>query len=100
MQEAIDAIAHPGRRALLRLVLDRELPVSELARRIGVSQPAASQHLKILRDAGLVNGRVDGRRRLYRVDLEGLERLRRELDAYWEPALGALKDAAESRDRP
>ena len=54
MQEAIDAIAHPGRRALLRLVLDRELPVSELARRIGVSQPAASQHLKILRDAGLV----------------------------------------------
>ena len=44
MQEAINAIAHPGRRALLRLVLDRELPVSELAKRTGVSQPAASQH--------------------------------------------------------
>jgi DNA-binding transcriptional ArsR family regulator len=100
MQEAIDAIAHPGRRALLRLVLDRELPVSELAQRTGVSQPAASQHLKVLRDAGLVRGRVDGRRRLYRVDLEGLERLRAELDAYWGPALGALKDAAEARDRP
>jgi DNA-binding transcriptional ArsR family regulator len=99
MQEAIDAIAHPGRRALLRLVLDRELPVSELAQRIGVSQPAASQHLKVLRDAGLVRGRVDGRRRLYRVDLEGLERLRRELDAYWGPALRALKDAAEAGDR-
>ena len=100
MQEAIDAIAHPGRRALLRLVLDRELPVGELAERIGVSQPAASQHLKVLRDAGLVRGRVDGRRRLYRVDVEGLERLRRELDAWWGPALLALKDAAETGDRP
>jgi DNA-binding transcriptional ArsR family regulator len=95
MQEAIDAIAHPGRRAMLRLVLDRELPVSELADRVGVSQPAASQHLKVLRDAGLVRGRVEGRRRLYRVDTDGLERLRRELDAYWGPALAALKDAAE-----
>jgi DNA-binding transcriptional ArsR family regulator len=95
MQAAIDAIAHPGRRAMLRLVLDRELPVGELADRVGLSQPAASQHLKVLRDAGLVRGRVDGRRRLYRVDAEGLERLRAELDAYWGPALGALKDAAE-----
>jgi DNA-binding transcriptional ArsR family regulator len=100
MQAAIDAIAHPGRRALLRLVLDQELPVSELAERLGVSQPAASQHLKVLRDAGLVQGRVDGRRRLYRVDLEGLERLRRELDAWWGPALTALKEAAEAAGRP
>jgi DNA-binding transcriptional ArsR family regulator len=96
MQEAIDAIAHPGRRAMLRLVLDREMPVSELAERVGLSQPAASQHLKVLRDAGLVRGRVDGRRRLYRVDLEGLETLRRQLDAYWGPALAALKEAAEA----
>jgi DNA-binding transcriptional ArsR family regulator len=100
MQAAIDAIAHPGRRAMLRLVLDRELPVSELAERIGLSQPATSQHLKVLRDAGLVRGRVDGRRRLYRVDLEGLERLRRELDAYWGPALAGLKEAAEAEGRP
>ena len=100
MQAAIDAISHPDRRAMLRLVVDRELPVGELAQRIGVSQPAASQHLKVLRDAGLVRGRVDGRRRLYRVDPEGLRRLRRELDALWEPALLALKDAAEAGDRP
>jgi DNA-binding transcriptional ArsR family regulator len=99
MQEAIDAIAHPGRRAMLRLVLDRELTVGELAHRMGVSQPAASQHLKVLREAGLVQGRVDGRRRLYRVDVEGLERLRRELDAYWGPALAALKKAAEAADQ-
>jgi DNA-binding transcriptional ArsR family regulator len=96
MQKAIEAISHPSRRAILRLVLDRELPVGVLADRVGVSQPAASQHLKVLRDAGLVEGRVDGRRRLYRVDVDGLERLRRELDAYWGPALTALKESAES----
>jgi DNA-binding transcriptional ArsR family regulator len=100
VQEAIDAISHPGRRAILRLVLDDELPVSELAERVGVSQPAASQHLKVLRDAGLVRGRVDGRRRLYRVDSGGLERLRRELDDFWGPALTALKDSAEAGERP
>src|SRR5687768_980302 len=96
MQAALEAISHPGRRAMLRLVLDGELGVGELAERVGLSQPTASQHLKVLRDAGLVRGRVDGRRRLYRVDVDGLERLRRELDAYWGPALAALKDAAET----
>jgi DNA-binding transcriptional ArsR family regulator len=84
---------------MLRLVLDQELPVTELAERTGLSQPAASQHLKVLRDAGLVRGRVEGRRRLYRVDIEGLDQLRRDLDAYWEPALSALKDAAEADDQ-
>jgi DNA-binding transcriptional ArsR family regulator len=100
MQAAIDALSHPTRRAILRLVLERELPVGELAQRTGVSQPAASQHLKVLRDAGLVRGRVDGRWRLYQVDLEGLQRLRVELDSLWEPALLALKQAAEAGDRP
>jgi DNA-binding transcriptional ArsR family regulator len=100
MQAAIDALSHPTRRAILRLVLDRELPVGELAQQTGVSQPAASQHLKVLRDAGLVRGRVDGRRRLYQVDLQGLQRLRVELDSLWEPALLALKQAAEAGDRP
>jgi DNA-binding transcriptional ArsR family regulator len=100
MQAAIEALSHPTRRAILRLVVDRELPVGELAQRTGVSQPAASQHLKVLRDAGLVRGRVDGRRRLYQVDLQGLQRLRVELDSLWEPALLVLKRAAEARDRP
>jgi DNA-binding transcriptional ArsR family regulator len=100
MQAAIDALSHPTRRAILRLVLDRELPVGALAQQTGVSQPAASQHLKVLRDAGLVRGRVDGRRRLYQVDLQGLQRLRRELDAYWGPALLALKQATETGGRP
>ena len=97
MQQAIEALAHPGRRALLGLVLDRELGVNELAERAGMPQPATSQHLKVLRDAGLVDSRIDGRRRLYRVNPAGVQRLRRELDAYWAPALDALKDAAEGR---
>jgi DNA-binding transcriptional ArsR family regulator len=100
MQAAIEALSHPTRRAMLRLVLDRELPVGELAQQTGVSQPAASQHLKVLRDAGLVRGRVDGRRRLYQVDLQGLQRLRAELDSLWEPALLTLKQTAEAGGRP
>ena len=100
MQAAIEALSHPTRRAMLRLVLDRELPVGELAQQTGVSQPAASQHLRVLREAGLVRGRVDGRRRLYQVDLQGLQRLRAELDSLWEPALLALKQAAEAEGGP
>ena len=86
MQAAIEALSHPTRRAILRLVLDRELPVGALAQQTG--------------DAGLVRGRVDGRRRLYQVDLQGLQRLRAELDTLWEPALLALKQATEAGDRP
>ena len=81
-------------------MLDRELPVGDLAQRTGVSQPAASQHLKVLREAGLVRGRVEGRRRLYQVDLQGLQRLRAELDSLWEPSLLALKQATEDGDQP
>ena len=85
---------------MLRLVIADEHPVTELAEKVGLSQPATSQHLKVLRDAGLVTVRVDGPRRLYRADRNGLERLRRELEDFWPDALQALKDAAESGDWP
>jgi len=98
--DALEAIAHPGRRAMLRLVLDRELPVGELAARTGMKQPAVSQHLKVLRQAGLMSVRVDGSRRLYRVDFEGLERLRAELGDFWSVNLAALRAAAEVDDKP
>ena len=100
MIDPVDAIAHPGRRAMLRLVLDGERPVSELAEAVGLSQPAASQHLKVLRDAGLVTVRAAGPRRLYLADPDGIDRLRRELDAFWPPALDALRRAAERGDWP
>jgi DNA-binding transcriptional ArsR family regulator len=93
--DLVEAIAHPGRRAMLRVVLDREVPAGELAALIGLKQPAASQHLRILREAGLVDVRVDGQRRLYRANPERLARLRAELDAFWSPALSSLRDAAE-----
>ncbi len=99
MEDPIDAIAHPGRRAMLRLVIEGERAVADLAERVGLSQPATSQHLKVLRDSGLVRVRVDGPRRLYRADPDGMERLRRELDGFWPPALDALKAAAENDRR-
>ena len=100
MGDLVEAIAHPGRRAMLRLVIEHEYPAGELADHIGMSQPATSQHLKVLRDAGLVTVRVDGPRRLYRIDPDGLERLRSELDDFWQPPLEALKKAAERGDWP
>ncbi len=100
MGDLIEAIAHPGRRAMLRLVIEQEWPAGELAGHVGMSQPATSQHLKILRDAGLVTVRVDGPRRLYRIDPNGLERLRTELDDFWRPSLEALKNAAEQGQWP
>ena len=85
---------------MLRLVLSQERTVGELAQSVGLSQPAASQHLRVLRDAALVTFRVDGPRRLYRVEPAGLEQLRRELDDFWPDALAALKSASESGDWP
>jgi len=84
---------------MLRLVIASEQPAGELARRVGLSQPAASQHLKVLRDAGLVVVRIDGPRRLYRVDPAGLARLQRELVGFWNDALDALKTASETQRR-
>lgn len=83
---------------MLRVVLDREVPAGELAALAGLKQPAASQHLRVLRDAGLVDVRVDGPRRWYRANAEGLARLRAELDAFWSPGLRALRRAAEDED--
>ncbi len=98
--DPVEAIAHPGRRAMLRLIVNAEHPAGDLAARVGLSQPAASQHLKVLRDAGLVTVRVDGPRRLYRIDPDGLRRLQAELDVFWPSALGALKVASERGDWP
>jgi DNA-binding transcriptional ArsR family regulator len=101
VRDAVEAaIAHPGRRELLRLVLADERPAGDLARLTGMSQPAASQHLKVLRDAGLVITRAEGPRRLYRVDPAGLKRLHDELGQFWASALDALKSASERGDWP
>ncbi|MCO1659727.1 ArsR/SmtB family transcription factor [Pseudonocardia humida] len=94
--EALRAIAHPSRRAMLRLVWDAERPASELAEAVGLSRPAASQHLKQLRDAGLVSVRVDANRRLYRADLARVRDIAAFLDEFWAAPLQRLRAAAES----
>jgi DNA-binding transcriptional ArsR family regulator len=92
---AIAAIAHPARRRLLTLVRNVERTPSELADEVGLTRPATSQHLRVLRDAGLVTVRQHGGNRYYRVEAERLEALRAELDGFWTGRVAALKAAAE-----
>ena len=94
--EALRALAHPGRRTMLRLVWDEERPATELAEAAGLSKSAASQHLKLLRDAGLVTVRVDANRRLYRADLERVSEVAAFLDEFWAAPLQRLRVTAET----
>ena len=95
MEAALRALAHPGRRRMLALVWDAERTSSDLADGCGLSKPAASQHLKVLRDAGLVAVRADGNRRLYRARVEKLAELRASLDGFWGERLAALQAAVD-----
>jgi DNA-binding transcriptional ArsR family regulator len=90
------ALAHPSRRALLRLVRDEARSVGELAEAIDVSQPATSQHLAVLRDAGLVTVERQGRSRLYRADAATLSDLRQFFDGFWSTAADRLQAVAEA----
>jgi DNA-binding transcriptional ArsR family regulator len=96
MDEVLRAIAEPRRRAILELVAGRELPAGEIAAHFEVTRPAVSQHLTVLKDAGLVVERRDGTRRLYRARPEGLDHLRRELDAMWASSLDVARRIAEA----
>jgi DNA-binding transcriptional ArsR family regulator len=99
LEDAIRALAHPGRRAMLRLVWDEERPATELADAAGLSRSAASQHLKLLRDAGLITVRADATRRLYRADLNRVNQVASFLDDFWAAPLDRLKAAAEKLPR-
>jgi DNA-binding transcriptional ArsR family regulator len=93
--EALAALADPTRRAIFERLADRPRAVGELAGALPVSRPAVSQHLKVLKEAGLVASVPSGTRRVYRVDPDGLAALRAYLDGFWNRALLAFKDAAE-----
>jgi DNA-binding transcriptional ArsR family regulator len=99
IDEGIQAMANRGRRTMLRLVRDGERTSSALAEAAGLSRSAASQHLRILREAGLVHVRVDGNRRLYSADVERLAALRTALDDFWGDRLASLKQSAEDEAR-
>jgi DNA-binding transcriptional ArsR family regulator len=99
MEAALRAIAEPRRRRILELVGSRELSAGEIASRFDVTRPAISQHLTVLKGAGLLNERRDGTRRLYRARPEGLAEVRSFLDQFWADGLDRLKVAAEQAER-
>lgn len=100
MQEIIEAIVEPRRREILRLVRDAELPAGEIAAYFGdVTRPAISQHLRVLKDAGLLSGRRDGTRRMYRARPEGFAGLREFLGLFWGERLEVLRREAELEER-
>lgn len=95
IDSTVRAIAEPRRREILSLVREDELSAGEIASRFDVTRPAISQHLAVLRDAGLLSERRHGTRRLYRARPEGMTELREFLDAFWSDRLERLKLAAE-----
>lgn len=99
MKRPLRALAEPRRREILRLVWGTELPAGEIARRFDVSRPAISQHLRVLKEAGLVSERREGTRRFYRARPEAVAELRAFLGAFWEDRLDLLKHAAEREER-
>jgi DNA-binding transcriptional ArsR family regulator len=92
----MQALADPTRRAVFEQLRDGPRAVGEIARGLPVSRPAVSQHLRVLKEAGLVTDRQNGTRRLYRVDPGGLEELRAYLDGFWAAALAQFKAATEN----
>jgi DNA-binding transcriptional ArsR family regulator len=95
IDSAARAIAEPRRREILTLVRDDEMSAGEIASRFDVTRPAISQHLAVLRDAGLLSERRDGTRRLYRARPEGMADLRAFFEEFWTDRLERLKLAAE-----
>lgn len=101
IDEALRAVADPTRRAILRLVRDDELAAGQIARHFpSMSRPAVSQHLRVLTDAGLVDVRREGNRRLYRWRPEGLRDAATFLEEMWSDRLARLKAAAEREEWP
>ncbi len=100
MEQALAAIANPVRRQMLDLVWDAERTPSDIARRLGLTRAAASQHLRVLRDADLVAVRAGGGHRYYSVRVEQVLALREFLEGFWGARLGALKAVAEHQPGP
>jgi DNA-binding transcriptional ArsR family regulator len=93
-----DAMGDATRRAIFERIALRPRAVGELAAELPVSRPAVSQHLRVLKDAGLVIARADGTRRIYDVNPDGLAEMRAYFDRFWTRALAAFREAAERPD--
>jgi DNA-binding transcriptional ArsR family regulator len=99
MESMLKALAEPRRQDILRLLSDQELASGEIAGHFNVSRPAISQHLQVLKAAGLVSERRLGTRRLYQVRPEALAELKAFLERFWDDALSRLADEAEKEQR-
>src|SRR5438445_11053836 len=99
MEAALRAIAEPHRRQILDLGRDGGLAAGEIAAHFDVTRPAVSQHLNVLKEAGLVSERRNGTKRLYRARPEGLAELKAFLEEFWDERLVALKREAETEER-
>jgi DNA-binding transcriptional ArsR family regulator len=97
--DALQLVAEPRRQEILRLVWDDELPVGALVDRLDLSYAGVSQHLALLREAGLVTVRRDGKRRLYRADHDRLGPMKPVLEAFWAGRLDRLADLAAEAER-
>jgi DNA-binding transcriptional ArsR family regulator len=93
------ALGDPTRRAIFEILAEGPAPVGELAKLLPVSRPAVSQHLRVLKDAGLVRDHAAGTRRVYRIDPEGIAAIRAYLDRFWDRALADFKAFAEAPDK-
>ena len=98
-EEAMNALGDPTRRRIFDRLAQGPKPVGELALGLPISRPAVSQHLRVLKDAGLVTERPEGTRRVYRVDASGVIALRAYFEAFWDRALGNFQDEAEQAER-
>src|SRR5438093_10988584 len=97
-QTAMDALGDPTRRTIFERLREGPRAVGELADGLPVSRPAVSQHLRVLKEAGLVAERREGTRRIYRLDPDGLATVRAYFDGFWAQALAAFKEAAEREE--
>ena len=95
----MDALGDATRREIMERLRSGPRPVGELAAELPVSRPAVSQHLRVLKEAGLVTERKDGTRRIYGVEPQAIADLRAYFDSFWEQALAGFKAAAESKGR-
>ncbi len=93
--EGFAALGDPTRREIFARIAKRPRAVGELARELPVSRPAVSQHLKVLKDAGLVIDRAEGNRRIYQADPAGLAALRAQLDTFWNQALATFEQVVD-----
>ncbi len=100
MTNGMDALGDPTRRAIFERLADGPKAVGEIANELPVSRPAVSQHLKVLKQAGLVTDRAEGTRRLYQLNPQGIQDLRAYFDQFWNQALASFKEVVDQEAQP